>query len=78
MLVKYGQASTSAPSAEKLNPPGGMVKRTSSLIRPHKHGCNEERGYLKKGEQEIRNNSTDIGPLVVSPMKWDTVYLNKN
>ncbi len=53
---KYSQASTSAPSAEKLNPP--FEKK--GVRDPRVTGVHENRGNLKKGEEEIRN-STDIG-----------------
>jgi hypothetical protein len=58
--VKYGQASKSAPSAEKLNPSGGIGKRGSREYTHTHMDVHEDKGDLKKGEEEIRN-SIDIG-----------------
>jgi hypothetical protein len=63
---KYAQASTVAPSADKLKmdeTAGDKWKRVSSWIHPHSHGCTRE--HFKKGEEEIR-----IAPPVVYPKRW--------
>ncbi len=69
MPGKYGQASTGAPSVERLNPPAGgstnppaqagQEKGTREYTHTHM-GVHEDRGDLKKGEEDIRN-LTDIG-----------------
>jgi hypothetical protein len=55
---KYGQASsTSAPSVEKLNPPGGIgIKKDVLLNTPTLTWVNARRGYLKKGVVFLHSN----------------------
>ncbi len=58
---KYGQASTVAPSADKLKmdeTAGDKWKRVSSWIHPHSHGCTRE--HFKKGEGEIRSSTASL------------------
>ncbi len=70
-LGKYGQASTSAPSAEELNPLGGIGKRGSSGIHPHSHGHTRgQEGIQRKGKKRDVTSTT-------SPIKRDAVYLNE-
>jgi hypothetical protein len=48
---KSGQASTSAPSAEKLNTPSRIRKKGGPREYTHTHmGVHKDIGYLKRGE----------------------------
>jgi hypothetical protein len=60
--VKYGQASSSAPSAVKLNTAAGRIGKRGVLLNrlTWEYGTHEDSWNLKKGEEMIRY-STDIG-----------------
>ncbi len=56
MTGKYGQASTGAPSAEKLSTLGGIQEKWTPREYTHTHmGVHEDRGDLKKGEELDRH-----------------------